>query len=92
MPPGQDPCPQLEDHGGIWRFDATKTNLTQKDGERFATGLRSVVAMEWNHADNNLYVVMHGRDDLLRLWADRFFALAERTAAVGRISESDGRG
>ncbi|WPP48634.1 c-type cytochrome [Catalinimonas niigatensis] len=70
--PGLDPCPQLEDHGGVWRFDATKTGLTQKDGEKFATGMRSVVAMEWNHADNNLYVVMHGRDDLLRLWPQKF--------------------
>lgn len=70
--PGMDPCPQLEDHGGIWRFDASKTGLTQKDGEKFATGLRSVVAMEWNYADDNLYVVMHGRDDLLRLWPQKF--------------------
>ena len=70
--PGLDPCPQLEDHGGIWRFDATKTNLTQQDGSQFATGLRSVVAMEWNPLDDHLYVVMHGRDDLLRLWANRF--------------------
>ncbi len=69
---GLDPCPQLEDHGGIWRFDADKIGLTQKDGEKFSTGLRSVVAMEWNHADENLYVVMHGRDDLLRLWASKY--------------------
>ena len=67
---GLDPCPQLEDHGGIWRFEANKTGLTQEDGERYATGLRSVVAMEWNPTDKNLYTVMHGRDDLLRLWAD----------------------
>lgn len=70
--PGMDPCPQLEDHGGVWRFDASKTGLTQKDGEKFATGMRSVVAMEWNPMDNNLYVVMHGRDDLLRLWPQKF--------------------
>ncbi len=69
--PGQDPCPQLEDHGGIWRFDASKTNLTQADGEKFATGIRSVVAIDWS-PDDNLYIVMHGRDDLLRLWANKF--------------------
>lgn len=67
--PGIDPCPQLADHGGVWRFDANKTGQTQKDGHKYATGIRSVVAMEWNHADQSLYVVMHGRDDLLRLWA-----------------------
>lgn len=67
--PGKDPCPLLEDHGGIWRFDANKTGQTQKDGYLFATGLRSVVALDWNAEDKNLYVVMHGRDDLLRLWS-----------------------
>lgn len=70
--PGMDPCPQLEEHGGVWRFDANKIGLTQKDGYKFSTGIRSVVAMDWNPADENLYIVMHGRDDLLRLWADRF--------------------
>lgn len=70
--PGQDPCPQLEDHGGIWKFPEGKIGLTQKDGSRFATGLRSVLAMDWNTVDDNMYVVMHGRDDLLRLWAHKF--------------------
>ncbi len=69
---GMDPCPLLADHAGIWRFDANKKNQTQKDGDLFATGLRSVVAMDWNAADKNLYVVMHGRDDLLRLWSGLF--------------------
>jgi len=70
--PGIDPCPQLIDHGGVWRFDANKKGQTQKDGYKFATGIRSVVGMEWNPADENLYLVMHGRDDLLRLWASIF--------------------
>jgi glucose/arabinose dehydrogenase len=69
---GLDPCPDLELHGGIWKFDANKTNLTQKDGKRIATGIRSVVAMDWNRADENLYVVMHGRDDLHLLWPEKF--------------------
>jgi glucose/arabinose dehydrogenase len=70
--PGIDPCPQLEQHGGVWRFDANKTGQTQKDAVKFATGIRSVVAMDWNSSDNSLYIVMHGRDDLLRLWANLF--------------------
>ncbi|GAB3496285.1 hypothetical protein GCM10027341_14840 [Spirosoma knui] len=67
--PGIDPCPMLDDHGGIWRFDANKIGQTQKDGYRFASGLRSVVAMDWNPEDKNLYALQHGRDDLLMLWA-----------------------
>ena len=63
--PGEDPCSQLEDHGGIWKFDANKQGQTQKDnGKLYATGIRSLVAMDWNKADSTLYVVVHGRDDL----------------------------
>jgi glucose/arabinose dehydrogenase len=69
---GIDPCPLLEDHGGIWKFDANKIGQTQKDGHRYATGLRSVVGMDWNMADDHLYAVVHGRDDLLRLWPQIF--------------------
>ncbi|MBD2699555.1 PQQ-dependent sugar dehydrogenase [Spirosoma sp. BT702] len=69
---GIDPCPMLEDHGGIWQFDANKTNQTQKDGRRYATGLRSVVGMDWNSADNSLYAFQHGRDDFLMLWAEKY--------------------
>ena len=70
--PGLDPCPQLEHHGGVWRFDANKLGQTQKDGYKYASGIRSVVAMDWNSVDENLYIVMHGRDDLLRLFPDRY--------------------
>lgn len=70
--PGQDPCPLLSDHAGIWRFDANKLNQTQKDGEQFATGLRSIVGLDWNSVDKKLYAVVHGRDDLMRLWPDRY--------------------
>lgn len=69
---GLDPCPQLEDHAGIWRFDANTLDQTQKDGYQYAKGIRSLVAMNWNPADGELYAVMHGRDDLLRLWPDKY--------------------
>ncbi|WP_198440092.1 PQQ-dependent sugar dehydrogenase [Pareuzebyella sediminis] len=72
--PGLDPCPQLEDHAGVWRFDANKLGQTQKDGYKYASGIRSLVAMNWNPVDEELYGVMHGRDDLLRLWPDRYSA------------------
>jgi glucose/arabinose dehydrogenase/mono/diheme cytochrome c family protein len=71
---GLDPCPELELHGGIWKFEANKTGLTQKDGKEISTGIRSVVAMAWNPADENLYVVMHGRDNLHSLFPHIFTA------------------
>lgn len=70
--PGMDPCPELEQHGGVWKFKMDKLNMTQQDGELFATGIRSVVAMDWNQKDENLYVVMHGRDNLHRLFPNHF--------------------
>ncbi len=63
--PGEYPCSQLEEHGGIWKFSASKIGQTQhKEGVRYATGIRSIVAMDWNKSDNTLYVAAHGRDDL----------------------------
>lgn len=70
--PGLDPCPNLEEHGGIWRFDAEVKNQLQSDGTLWSTGLRSIVAMDWNATDKNLYTVMHGRDDLHRLFPNKF--------------------
>jgi glucose/arabinose dehydrogenase/mono/diheme cytochrome c family protein len=72
--PGQDPCPELSEHGGIWQFDANKLNQTQKDGKRYATGIRSVIAMDWNHADNTLYALQHGRDAFNRAWPELYTA------------------
>lgn len=61
---GFNPCPQLNEHAGIWRFDEGRLGQSQSDGEKYATGLRSIVAISWNHEDNSLYAVNHGRDYL----------------------------
>ena len=61
---GEYPCQQLIEFGGIWKFDEKKLKQYQTDGERFATGLRSVVAISWNDDDNSLYALQHGRDYL----------------------------
>lgn len=61
---GQDPCPILENYGGIWQFDANKLNQKQSDGKRYATGIRNSVALDWNTATNSLYALQHGRDNL----------------------------
>ncbi len=62
--------PWLKDHGGIWMFDANKTNQHQSDGIKYATGLRSIVAMDWDLKSKSLYTVAHGRDDLHMIWPD----------------------
>ena len=71
--PGQDPCPLLEGTAGVWRFSAEQLGQTfADDGVRYATGIRNGVANAWNAATGKLYVVQHGRDDLHRLWPDRY--------------------
>lgn len=71
---GLDPSPELINHGGIWRFDANKANQTQEDGHKYATGIRSVVGMTWNDADDNLYAVMNGIDNFHTIYPDTYTA------------------
>jgi glucose/arabinose dehydrogenase len=72
--PGQEPCPLLESHAGIWRFDADRTDQSFADGERFITGTRNVVALDWNPLTGEVYFAMHGRDQLHDLFADLYTA------------------
>jgi len=69
---GQDPCPILEKHGGVWKFDENKPGQTQADGTRFATGLRQFPAITWH--DGALYIAMNNRDSLDQFWPDLFTA------------------
>lgn len=70
--PAQNPCPLLEDYGGIWQFDANRKNQRQSDGTRYATGIRNAVALEWNPVTKQLYALQHGRDMLATLFPEMF--------------------
>jgi glucose/arabinose dehydrogenase len=61
---GKDPCPVLDSAGGIWQFRADKTGQSYREGVKYATGLRNVMGLDWNHEINELFVVQHGRDQL----------------------------
>ncbi len=69
---GLDPVPDLENHGGIWRFDARRINQVQKDGVRISTGIRSVVGMQWNNQDDHLYAVVNGIDNFHTMYPKLF--------------------
>jgi len=87
---GQDPCPLLEQHGGIWKFDENKLGQKQSDGVRWATGMRQMPAIAWH--DGKLYVVMNNRDQLDTLWSEHFTAKdnAERPAEpMYRVDRQD---
>jgi len=66
--PGMSPCPELQLHAGIWRYDAGKTGQTFSAAERYATGTRNVVALAVSQADEALYATLHGRDNLAVHW------------------------
>jgi len=61
---GRYPCDELEFLGAIWKFDKNKLNQKLIDGEKYSTGVRSVVGITWNNYVDNLYAVNHGRDYL----------------------------
>jgi glucose/arabinose dehydrogenase len=71
--PGMYPCPQLEWHAGIWRFPLDQINQTQTgNGYHYATGMRNSIAISWNKLEDQLYVVMHGRDQLSQLFPELY--------------------
>ncbi len=65
---GQDPCPLLANSGGVWRFDTRKLRQKQSDGERWATGLRNLMAIAMDPSGRSLWAVQHGRDLLNGNW------------------------
>jgi glucose/arabinose dehydrogenase len=76
--PGQDPCPLLERHGGIWRFDAETPGQSFADGQRYATGIRHSVGLHYDTVHEQLYAMQHGRDQLHAHWPEHF---SERESA-----------
>ena len=69
---GQDPCPILEKAGGIWQFKVGQKSQSYKEGVRFVTGIRNIMALDWNAQTNALYAVQHGRDDFNRLYPELY--------------------
>src|SRR5258705_2030432 len=66
---GIDPCPELSERAGIWRYSAERKGQTLKDGDHFAAGIRNAVAMGIEPESNELYVMQHGRDQLADNWS-----------------------
>ena len=69
---GLDPCPELEKHGGVWRFDANIQGQTQEDGFKYASGLRSIVGMRWHEENQKLYAVVHGIDNFHTMFSELY--------------------
>jgi len=69
---GEDPTEFLKTHGGYWRYDPDKLEQTQADGYHFSTGHRHSTTIALNPHSKQLFVAIHGRDQLNTV-APQFF-------------------
>ncbi|HEY2675663.1 MAG TPA: c-type cytochrome, partial [Steroidobacteraceae bacterium] len=67
--PGIDPCTELETRGGVWLYDAKKTNQVFSPAERYATGIRNAEGFGLDAA-GRIFATQHGRDQLHTNWPD----------------------
>jgi glucose/arabinose dehydrogenase/mono/diheme cytochrome c family protein len=65
--PGIVPCTELETRGGIWRYDANKTDQAFSPAGRFASGIRNAEGFAIDAA-GRIFVTQHGRDQLHANW------------------------
>ena len=69
--PGLDPCTERETRGGIWRYDANKTDQHFSPAERYASGIRNGEGLAFD-SSGRLFVTQHGRDQLSQNWPNLF--------------------
>lgn len=69
---GEDPTEFLKQHGGYWSFDPDKPDQTQADGIHFSTGHRHSTTIALHPVSKQLFVAIHGRDQLNTV-APQFF-------------------
>jgi glucose/arabinose dehydrogenase/mono/diheme cytochrome c family protein len=67
---GLDPCTELETRGGVWRYNAKKTNQAFSPAERYATGIRNAEGFGVDSVGHYIFVTQHGRDQLHTNWPD----------------------
>src|SRR5688500_16417311 len=84
---GMDPCPLLENSGGIWRFDARKPMQRFADGTRRVTGVRNMVALGVGPDGSSLWGVQHGRDLLAANWGKQHPIYTEQKSAENPAEE-----
>jgi glucose/arabinose dehydrogenase/mono/diheme cytochrome c family protein len=68
--PGINPCTELETRGGVWRYDAKKTDQAFSPAERYATGIRNAEGFGVDTIGHHIFVTQHGRDQLHTNWPD----------------------
>ena len=76
--PGRNPCAELETRGGIWRYDANKTDQRFSPAARYATGIRNAEGIATDSA-GRIFVTQQGRDQLHANWPGLFKPTEEAT-------------
>jgi glucose/arabinose dehydrogenase/mono/diheme cytochrome c family protein len=76
--PGAKPCNELETRGGVWRYDANKTNQMFSPAQRFATGIRNAEGLAID-SNGRVFATQHGRDQLHANWPDLYKPEQEAT-------------
>src|SRR5215469_4723520 len=66
--PGAQPCSELETRGGIWQYDARKTDQKFSPADRYATGIRNAEGFGVDLAGHRVFLTQHGRDQLHANW------------------------
>jgi len=82
--PGDNPCKELETRGGIWRYDANKTDQKFSPSDRYATGIRNGEGFAID-ANGQLFVTQHGRDQLHTNWPEFYQADQEATLPAEEV-------
>ncbi|MDQ1389335.1 MAG: hypothetical protein QOF56_2789 [Acidobacteriaceae bacterium] len=82
--PGANPCTELETRGGIWNYDANKTNQKFATTDRYATGIRNGEGFAID-SDGRVFVTQHGRDQLHANWPDLYKPDQEATLPAEEV-------
>jgi glucose/arabinose dehydrogenase len=69
--PGVDPCPDLEQRAGVWKFHSDGADQTLAGARRFATGTRNANALAL-HPQAGLITAQNSRDQLHENWPQLF--------------------
>jgi glucose/arabinose dehydrogenase/mono/diheme cytochrome c family protein len=82
--PGINPCKEQETRGGIWKYDANKTDQKFSSGDRYATGIRNGEGFAID-GEGRIFVTQHGRDQLHSNWPELYKADEEATLPAEEV-------
>jgi glucose/arabinose dehydrogenase/mono/diheme cytochrome c family protein len=77
--PGAEPCTELETRGGVWKYDANKTDQKFSPADRYATGIRNAEGFGVDPKGGYIFISQHGRDQLHANWPELYKPEEEAT-------------